>query len=307
MVKFISAKEYAELETPEYILIVGYSSSGKSHSILELSRYWSLLHPKNKVYFIDNDGGIQKELKESYSDLENLFIVPVFSVQETIDAVLDVENKLKLGDFFIFESIGRLWENTQDEGLSIILGMPTTKDEYISKWIESGAMQAKKSPVPHPDQYWMIVKNLYNRNIMDVIHKRIRYKCHVLCTTTLPPMDRVQRGARAEIADILGINVAPDGSPRTSNNFDTIIMLWITRDGYFGKVLKDRGFKRTGRTFEVSNVYLNLLMERQAIRTETKPAETTKLAEIKSEVKPATIEQDKLLEEIEEEFKGKGD
>ena len=260
MVGFKTAAQMRALPTRELLLIIGHPGCGKSRFILSLARYWELLHENATVRIIDTEHGLSKLLKEQFADIENVEIAEVNDADETIAAISEVSELAKPDDWVCFESLGRNWEDSQDLASMTIVGMP--KSEYLSQWLAK--TKGKGSPVPQGDMYWQIAKDAHVRNVVNKL-TRLSKKCHVLVTTTLPPEKPNFRGknkTREEVAGFLGITVSPDGAPRNAYYFDTVVMMMQDNEGYWGSVLKDRGYTIDPDRFLITDAYSDLIQQR---------------------------------------------
>jgi len=263
---FITPEKLRETQEKEFILLIGHPSSGKSFSCLTMAQYWQAFHPEAKVFILDTERGIKKLLDRQFPDLSNFLYWFVSDAEEAIRAVKETKKLVssERNDLLIFESLSRNWEQAQDLASQAVTGMP--RDEWLSKWVrETKLVKEKGSPIPHPDLFWPIAKDAHVRNILDVFSNELKILCNIVCTTTLPPGRSPvrEKGLRAEIArEFLGIEITPDGAPRNPYYFDTVILLEQDHEGFFGKVLKDRGFKHKLERFKVSILYANLLEQR---------------------------------------------
>lgn len=260
MTAFKAASAIREESTRELILVVGHPGCGKSRFILSLARYWELLHEDATVWIVDTEHGLGKLLKEQFKDVENVVVADVADADEAITAIAEVSSRVKPDDWVCFESLGRNWEDAQDLASMTTVGMP--KSEYLSQWLAK--TKGKGSPIPQADMYWQIAKDAHVRNVVNKLTK-LSTKCHVLVTTTLPPEKpkfKGGRNARDDVAGFLGITVSPDGAPRNPYYFDTVLLMQQDSEGYWGSVLKDRGYTIAPNRFPVTDAYADLIQIR---------------------------------------------
>jgi len=253
-----------EPEEKEFILLVGHPASGKSYACLTMAFLWQANHPDAKVFILDTERGIKKLIEHQFPALSNFLYWHITDAEEAIYAVREVKREVRpeRNDLLIFESLSRNWDQAQDLASQVITGMP--RSEWLSKWIRE--TKGKASPVPHPDIYWGIAKDAHVRNILDTFSNELKVRCNIVVTTTLPPgrSPLREKGLRAEIArEFLGIDISPDGAPRNPYYFDTVILLEKDHEGYWARILKDRGYNPPLERFRVNILYANLSEQRK--------------------------------------------
>ncbi len=267
MITPITSNDLASIYTREFIELVRFPRSGKSHAVLDLAHAWKRLYPNNHLYGIDTENGLIKEWKKR--PVDNFELWRCSSMDEVLfsfDAIR--ERKLDKQDWLIVESMSRIWGFAQDLGYGEIAGM--SRSAYLSMRFEKMNSKEKVPPVtPDAGNLWQIVKNAHSRNFMDEI---VKLECNVLLTTTLklPGIERntkegskiresqARKDARLSIALDMGI----EGEPRNPYYPDTILMMYREESGsYSCKVLGDRSWDSPDKniTFTVENFWFDFV------------------------------------------------
>jgi len=177
---FVEPQNLRSQAEKEFILLLGYPSSGKTFSCLSTAHYWQVFYPESKVWIIDTESGVRKVLNE-FSDLSNFYYCEAKNSDAAILAVREVKKSGKEGDLVIFESLAKMWELSQSLASEVITGMP--RDEWLSKWVKE--TKGKGGAVPHPDMFWPIAKDAHERQILDQF-KEMKKTFHIICTSTIP-------------------------------------------------------------------------------------------------------------------------
>ena len=255
----ITAATLAQALAREFIELCGLPKSGKSYAVLSLARSVQILDPAAKVYIIDTEDGILKLWQNAFPDVGNVSLYRCAGIDEVLDAFEAIRAVVKPGDWLCTESMSRVWSYAQDMGYEAVTGIG--KSKYL-------ANRTTGQPVtPQPDQLWQVVRNLHNRQFMDVINHEL--VCNVLLTTTVSQRPVVfERGesarTRQQIRDILGVNIVPEGEPRNAFYPDTIVLMEKRHDGYWATIIGDRGYDKPGQaniSFQVSNFWLQFRVE----------------------------------------------
>ena len=231
------------------------SSDLKSFAILKLAELWQELHPKGNIYVIDVETGLAKTFKSAFQNVKNIKIWHGADVDTADKFLLVFEELIKLvtpEDFLCIESDTRIWDACQDMGWLRVTGR--SKDEYMTHRLAAGA----GAVVPHPDQLWQVVLDLYRRRFRDVLVNQVRMKTNILITTGLSKSSPRVSPSRQTSMKLLGIDVQPDGHAENVRNPDTVVMLSRDSEGYWAEVLKDRGSDKPGQIvrFQVRNGFL---------------------------------------------------
>ena len=257
----VSAEAFASFEPLEFIMLVGYGDTGKSHAILQLARAWLAMKPEGKIFCIDIETGIMKTWKKSFPDISPArFLLWHGDVVDNIEKFLVVFNQVwpntTPSDWLCIESDTRIWDTSQDLAWARITGQH--KDEYLSARLAAGG----KAPVtPQPDNLWQVALDAYRRRFRDVMTNTVRLKTNVLITTGLSRPGARVSPAKRDAMNLLSIDVVPDGHSENVRNPDTVVMLTKDADGYFAEVLKDRAYGKpaTRIRFGVNNFWLDFL------------------------------------------------
>lgn len=275
----MTAAEFKSWNGPEYILLMGHSNSGKSDAILCMAHYWRTVLQR-QVYILDTEGGILKVWRSPlrpYHDAitpgDGVSYYRVSTVDEFVICLGEtILPQVKKGDLLCVESVGRVWEHSQDIAYTVTTGMGKAEflERRIAQFISlrtAGKEVSLGSPIADPDKFWQVAKHYNNRAFLDLFSPEP--PCDVVLSTPLGP-DRPrerQSKQRQEVKNFLGTNLVPDGSPRTAYYPDTIILMSEDSDGFHATVVKDRGLHKPGlqSVFDVRHFYLDLQVARRGL------------------------------------------
>ena len=223
----------------EFILIGGRDGVGKTTSVITLAKYVEeIVDPKAKFYIIDTENGVRKILRAFGAQApKNIIYYQVQNMMEAIEALDDLDSTLKPGDWIAVESMARLWEYSQDAAYQAVAGM--SKAEFLAKRSDGGRGGA---PIPQPDQFWQLTKNLHNARFLDILNNSNDY--NVVLVTTLAkdsPFKEQRTSDRTKFKRQFGIDSGFGGIPNLPYYPDTVLLMDQTDGSVDCSVLKDRG------------------------------------------------------------------
>ena len=242
--KPITHANLADYKPREYILLAGHPGTGKSTAMLSVAELNKRLHPDSIMYVIDTENGFLKIWQYSYPKVDNVQLYICRDMDEVIQTFDEIVPKLKSTDWLAIESMSRIWEYAQNLGYTEITGL--TKAEYLTQRL---AKTGTKDPVtPDPSNLWQIAKDAQNRCFLDVIQlldpELNKNGCNIIMSASLgaAPGDRPNQSAeRKAVREALGVTMNIEGVPRLPYYPDTVLLLTNQFDGYWVRVLKDRG------------------------------------------------------------------
>lgn len=255
MVEAITQQTLSKYSPREFILLCGYGGTGKSSAIFSVARLLKRISPDAVVHCIDTENGMLKLWKTKNPDLDNIQLYLCKDMDEVILTFDETVPKLRAQDWFGFESMARIWEYSQNLGYEEIAGM--AKAAYLRKRLATGGRDAI---TPSPDHLWQIVKNAHGRSFLDPITMLDpllnKHGCNIIMTTTLGAIkgEKQRESADRKTARVaLGITMDIEGAPRLAYYPDTVVQLTEESDGFWARILKDRGPSVEKPKFKIEN------------------------------------------------------
>jgi len=112
----------------ELILLIGPPDSGKSMSIIHIAE---VVKPvKGKV--IDTENGVAQLWGRVYRHLDNLEIVNCRTIEDVLQAFEQFRREVKPQDWFVIDSVARIWEMAQDKTHDILLSLMSANCNVIA-------------------------------------------------------------------------------------------------------------------------------------------------------------------------------
>ena len=255
MVEAITQANLAQYTPREFVLLCGYGGTGKSSAIFSVARLLKRISPNAAVHAIDTENGLLKLWKTKNSDLDNIELYICKDIDDVILTFDDIVPKLGAQDWLANESMSRIWDYSQDSAYEQIVGL--SKAVYLQKRLASGG---KDAITPQPDRFWQIAKNAHNRRFLDPITMLDpllnKNGCNMIMTTTLGAIkgEKQKESADRRIARMaLGLTMDIEGAPRLAYHPDTVVHLTEESDGYWARILKDRGPSEEKPKFKIEN------------------------------------------------------
>lgn len=224
---------------PEFILLAGKDSTGKSSALVSLLWYLQQMQPEVTGYVLDTENKFRSAVKSFGADAPtNFFYYKCDTMNQVTYSVSDILKRHKPGDWLLCESLARIWERAQDLGYNITSGVD--KAEYLER---KRTGQAGKSPIPgNVGDFWTIVKGAHDGAFFDLLTQQT--DLNVIATTTIakPKQDRAnykESVDRKALRVELGIDSNLEGAPRLPYYVQTLALLDLVGGKVSCRILRD--------------------------------------------------------------------
>jgi hypothetical protein len=244
-----------KLPTREFIMIASKDGAGKSCALVSMAMWvQNAIGPDATFFVIDTENKFPTALKSFGPDAPtNICYFKCETMNDVTDAYDAIANQRKMGDWLAVESMGRIWERSQDLGYQAVSGY--SKAAYLEKRREL----AKAPPViPKPDDFWNVVKGAHDSAFLDLISQASSLNAILTTTISKPPKaggfikeNETRKEARVEF----GIDAGIDGAPRIPYYVETLCMFDIKSGKMTCRVLRDNNAtgEESRKEFEVEN------------------------------------------------------
>ncbi len=234
------------LSTPsrEFIILAGKDGSGKSSAVIALAEFLAdVMAPDATVFIIDTENKIKPVLQSWGGPLpRNIQYYRATDMNEATEAMAAIVARWKPGDWVCVESMGRVWEKSQDLGYKAVTGLDKAK--YLERRREKVPAGQKQPPVtPKPDDLWSVTKGAHDGDFLEVIAQAEHI--NVLLTTTMakPPKEgmpnRKENADRAAFRAEHGIEAGLEGAPRLPYYAQTLALLEKRNGKNYCRILRD--------------------------------------------------------------------
>lgn len=211
----------------EKILVYGGSTTGKSHSILQLAQTVAIMDSTAKVYALDSDKGLDKLWKSLFPDLKNFHHKLVTKWPDVEDAMKELEKVIQPQDWLCIDMVGKFWNLVQSYEVGEIYGKKASEYMIVAR-AEAVAASKLNKPVTLPGVDWNVIKKLHNEEFLDRIVTE--FPCNVFVTTAADPI--MQEWDDQKIVSMTTrVGYKPDGEKNNVYRFDTVMYLTMFRDG----------------------------------------------------------------------------
>jgi hypothetical protein len=219
---------------PEFILLAGKDSTGKSSALVSLLWYLQQISPDVTGYVIDTENKFRSAVKSFGTDAPtNFMYYKCDNMNHVTYATAEIIKKHKPGDWLLCESLSRIWERAQDLAYNAIEGMD--KVEYMERRGRKG------SPIPQPDKFWNIAKGAHDGAFFDLLTQSIDLNCIFTAPLAKPQKEGFikENVDRKAIRVELGIDANIEGAPRTPYYVQTLAMLDLKAGAVTCRILRD--------------------------------------------------------------------
>ena len=223
---------------PEFILLAGKDSTGKSSALVSLLWYLQQMQPDVTGYVLDTENKFRSAVKSFGSDAPtNYLYYKCDNMNQVTYSVAEIIKRHKPGDWLLCESLARIWERAQDLGYQAVAGVD--KIEYLER---KRADKTIKSPIPRPDDFWAVVKGAHDSAFFDLLTQQT--DLNVIATTTVAKAKQ-EFGGRKENVDRkslrveLGIDSNLEGAPRIPYYVQTLALLDLVGGHVSCRILRD--------------------------------------------------------------------
>jgi hypothetical protein len=235
----IPASELLGLTPRELILIAGKDGVGKTNALISLADFISNLSPEATVFVIDAENKFRAALAVFGSVPPNLSYYQCEDMNDITNALDEVMELRKPGDWLFIESMGRVWERAQDMGYQAVTG--TGKAAYMDKRRKHTGEKALPV-VPKPDDLWSIVKGAHDGAFLDVIAQA--NGLNVVMTTGVARVKEVRTNRkenqdRVDFRNETGIDLNIEGAPRLPYYPQTGILLERQNGSVSARIWRD--------------------------------------------------------------------
>lgn len=232
------------VNSTERILVYGNTGSGKSNAILTVAKRC----PDANFYVIDNDLGITPIIENEMPELSadnggNVHVYFCDSFDEHMDALAEIQEKAKAGDWLVIDMLGSMWGLAQERFSDIVYG------KGLDQHLMDAAIRAEKDDDGSPPfdgmRDWPSITQTHAKVYREMLKASINKKMNLYCTAASAELmdDRGKiKESKANKETYGGIGWKPKGQKEMGHKFNTILMFEKKGIGkWYMTGVKDRG------------------------------------------------------------------
>lgn len=236
----------------EFMLIGGKDGVGKTSAIVAIAAVvagyvddpsqHSMFNPDAVMHVLDTENRFAKAYRKFGAMApQNISYYYCGDMDQTLLAFEVILKSIKPWDWLAVDSMARIWEMAQDLGYNEVSGM--RKSEFLEKRrLAMDGGQKGGSPIPHPDQFWNIVKSAHDRHFLNVLVAREDINVVMTTIQTRAPRElpnRQENKDRKDFRTEFGIDSNMGGAPTLPYQPDTVVLLDREKGRVKAQVLKD--------------------------------------------------------------------
>ena len=260
-----SKLETVESHPRETILVLGPTGSGKSYTIVQLTKVVAAYSPSAKIYALETQRRFPDQARAHNGILSVVEYQLCTDMRSLIQGYEDAALLAKPGDWITVDCISEAWDWGQDIVTQAVMGM--SKADWIEQRAQELAKKDGKAPPPSSppgtktDLFWQYVKTLVVTEF--TLPLFTGNLANVLVTANPKRPQPAEREAQAtdpkRITWEPGFPL-PDGEPLLASRASTIVYLTYEGSQHRARVLKDYLYRqaRDAGQWPVDNLYLGL-------------------------------------------------